>query len=345
MILRTLFPIFDLKTQSSSFLRRNFHKFYLKTEDFILSIFSAENTNSIYLGFFSLAWEGGIEDYLNPAVTGCTLITSTSQISGDRLVYLIDKYKATSITLLPSHISHILHSTEIQEKSISSLKDVLIVGAKLSTKVFQRFKNHLSNTCIICNNYGCSERGTISLQYQGSKPGIYYNTDVKIIDEGGNNLGPNQTGQICVRKGIPWSGYYRNESTTKEIYDSVGEWYRTGDMGRFDEDCCLHLIERMNDIIHLGNCNISPSEVEEIVLEMEDVVQTCVVGVGDGIVAAFVVKKLLGCDLRESDVKDYVFGKISLILDVHFVESLPMTSTGKVMRREVAGYLLQWKGY
>lgn len=142
-----------------------------------------------------------------------------------------------------------------------------------------------------------------------------------------------------MRKGIPWSGYYRNESTTKEIYDSTGDWYKTGDMGRFDEDSCLHLIERMNDIIQLGNCNISPSEVEEIVLEMEDVVQTCVVGVEDGVVAAFVVRKLSGYNLVETDVKDYVFRRISLPLDVHFVDKIPMTPTGKVIRRDVVGYL------
>lgn len=140
-----------------------------------------EKTNSIYLGFFSLSWEGGIEDYLNPAITGCTLIVSTSEVSGDEIFHLIDKYQVTSISLMPSHVSQILHSTEIQMKSISSLKEVLTIGSKLSTKVLQRFKKHLSHTCIICDNYGCSERGTILLQYQGSKPGIYYNTDVKII--------------------------------------------------------------------------------------------------------------------------------------------------------------------
>ncbi|KAL5278266.1 hypothetical protein ACFFRR_003108 [Megaselia abdita] len=300
-----------------------------------------EKANTIYLGFFSLSWEGGIEDYLNPGITGCTMIVTNRETSGDELVYLIEKYRVTSTSLMPYHISQILNSTEIQKRSITSLREILTIGSKLSTKVLERFQKHLSPTCLICDNYGCSERGTISLQYQGSKPGIYYNTDVKVIDENNNNLGPNRNGQICVRKGIPWSGYYRNESSTKEIYDSVGDWYKTGDMGRFDEDSCLHLIERMNDIIQLENCNISPSEVEEIVLEIEDVVQTCVVGAGDKSVAAFVVKKFSGCDLQEGDVKDYVFQRIPIRLDVYFVNKLPMTSTGKVIRNEVAGLLRQ----
>lgn len=252
------------------------------------------------------------------------------------MIHLIDKYQVTSISLMPSHISQILNSLEMQPKSLHSLKDILTIGAKLSKSVYNRFREQLSKSCIIIDNYGCSERGTISLQYPDSKPGIYYNTDVKIVDENNNNLEPNRNGQICVRKGIPWSGYYRNEQQTKEIYDSAGDWYKTGDMGRFDENCCLHLVERMNDIIQLGNCNISPSEVEEIVLELKDVVHTCVVGDTVAIATAFVVKKS-GCNLDKIDVEDYVFARISMRLDggVHFVENLPLTPTGKVIRRDV----------
>lgn len=236
---------------------------------------------------------------------------------------------------MPSHISQILHSSDIERKSLHSLTDILTIGSKLPQKILQRFKNLLSKTCLICDNYGCSERGTISLNYQGTKAGIYYNTEVRILDENDNNLGPNQTGQICVRKGIPWSGYYKNQKTTEKIYDSVGDWYKTGDMGRFDEEGYLHLVERMDDIIQLGNCNISPSEVEEIVFEMEDVVQVCVVGVAEQ-VTAFVVRKS-GSRLKEVDLKELVSRNMSVRLDggVHFVDSLPMTTTGKVIRREV----------
>lgn len=274
-------------------------------------------------------------------MTGCTNIISNKWLTGDDIVKLIDKYKVSGIILMPMFIAQMLNSPLIESCSLKSLETIISIGAKFPIELRRRIERFLSRSCKISDNYGCSERGSIMMEIDYGKKIPFFNVEIKVIDECGNNLEPNQSGQICVRKNCPWSGYFGNKDATEDVYERSGNWYKTGDMGNFDENGYFHFVERIKDIIRLEMVDISPVELEEIILQLPDVAQVCVIGIPDqykfNIAGALIMKKL-GSKIVEEDIERYVAEKVPEYMHLeggaYFVDSLPLTSSGKVIRRD-----------
>lgn len=246
---------------------------------------------------------------------------------------------------MPMYIAQMLNSPLIEKYSLKSLQNIISIGAKFPTELRRKIEMYLSASCKINDNYGCSERASIMMEISEGKVIPFYNVEIKIIDECGNSLGPNQNGQICVRKNMAWSGYYGNQEATEDVYDKAGEWYKTGDMGNFDEDGYFHFVERIKDIIRLEIIDISPAEIEEIILQIPDITQCCVFGIPDelkfNILGALVIKKD-GSGVTEEDVEKFVIAKAPDYISIaftggsYFADSFPLTSSGKIIRKEVA---------
>lgn len=143
-------------------------------------------------------------------------------------------------------------------------------------------------------------------------------------------------------------GYYKNEEASRQALDKEG-WFRTGDIGYIDEEGYLYLVDRKKDILkYMGN-QVSPSEVEAIIQQIDGVEQACVTGVpnesGTSDLVTAVIVKHSSSPLKAEDVIERVAKHLSdskhLRGGVFFVEQLPMTSNGKVVRRMVRDMLLQ----
>lgn len=215
--------------------------------------------------------------------------------------------------------------------------------------------------------YGMSEvAGVLTINISTSQPGsvgqLRNGYTVKIIDDDGNHCGIGQNGEICIAMQYPNMGYYNDAENSAVAFDSEG-WFHTGDVGHFDDDGYLFLVDRVRDIIKFTYYMISPSEVEEVIMKHPGVVAVCVVGIPDMLwteLPAAVVMKNDDYDVTESEIADAVKstltdGGIFLLRDlmkhisildtmpnykqlrggVYFVKSLPLTSTGKVIRRGV----------
>lgn len=184
---------------------------------------------------------------------------------------------------------------------------------------------------------------TVGMDREGSVGQLSAGNKAIIIDDEGNRLGPNQTGEICLRVQIPFLGYFGDPELTEKSY--IGEYYKTGDVGYFDEDCFLYLTGRKIEMIRRNGTLVSPTEIEDLINLLEGVARSCVVGVSDGktrneTIFAFVQKNMNVVNfINEEEIIDHVNSKVKdsnlNIGRVHFIEAILLTPFGKVRRVEM----------
>lgn len=250
----------------------------------------------------------------------------------------------------PSQLGLIVASPKFQQYDLSSLKHALFVGSALPYTFVKKWKEHLPSTDILVY-YGLSETcsGVSSglASEDGNNGQLRPNIEVKIIDDNGHNLGPNETGEIYARYFFPWLGYYGNPESTAEIYDSEG-WIHSGDLGYLNNDGNLYIIDRKKDILKYNNYHFSPTEIEKIILELKEVVEVCVFGTPDLIynyLPSAAVVKVPDSTLTENDVCQHVAERMAhfkhLRGGVYFVDELPKTNSGKIVRRKVTSLCIK----
>ncbi|NIA72333.1 AMP-binding protein [Pelagibius litoralis] len=170
---------------------------------------------------------------------------------------------------------------------------------------------------------------------------------VAVIDEAGDVLPPGDAGAVAVRRPDPvmFLEYWRNPEATAAKFR--GDWLLTGDMGAADEDGYLHFVGRDDDVITSGGYRIGPGEIEDCLLKHPAVAMAAAVGVPDPLrterVKAYIVLKrdddFAGEAARNAlakEIQDYVKAKLAAHeypREVAFVDSLPMTATGKIIRK------------
>jgi malonyl-CoA/methylmalonyl-CoA synthetase len=163
---------------------------------------------------------------------------------------------------------------------------------------------------------------------------------VRIVDpETFQDVDPGQTGEIWLKGPAVTPGYWQKPEETAKTFEKG--WFRTGDLGRVDEEGYYYLTDRLKHIIISGGENISPKEVEGIINQLEDVVESSVVGIpdekwGEKVVAAVVTKP--GSSIDPGDIRAYCKRHLhdwKCPKDVVFLEELPKNAMGKVLKDEV----------
>jgi len=168
--------------------------------------------------------------------------------------------------------------------------------------------------------------------------------DVAIVDETGRTLPPGEHGQIGIRRGDPvmFLGYWNDATATERKF--AGDYLLTGDLGRQDADGYFWFLGRDDDVITSAGYRIGPGEIENCLMKHADVALAAVIGVPDAlrteIVKAYLVLKpgRIGTPDLAREIQDFVKVKLAAHeypRKIEFVEALPMTTTGKIMRREL----------
>lgn len=331
-------------------LRLSDHKTFLKKlfrnklKNFLFLLLRFDNCEDIILNFSSLYWYSGVIHMLLCGLSGATYLVISEPFTPSIALELIDKYKVTKTMLPPRNIALILDCPEIKTKSLHSLKTINCSGSKLPTELRNRMKVYLKPTCQFFYGYATSETGVVAFTISEKNPdssGILFpNMEVKVIDDNGNKLGPNEDGEICINNGSVWPGYFGDKSATDEVYKPEDGFYRSGDKGHFDENGYLYIVDRLKEIMKCKGHHVSPTEIEGVILELPDVVDVCVCGIPDlicmNLPAAMVIKSK-NSSLKEDEIIKHVEEKLPyykhLSGGVYFVEELPRTPSGKIMRR------------
>ncbi|XP_062537436.1 uncharacterized protein LOC134205833 [Armigeres subalbatus] len=290
----------------------------------------------------SLYWISGIGTLVAATAAGATRIITTEPFSSGMIIDLIEQHRVSVIFFPPSHALAILKNPTIGMVDFSSLRMVLCGGGPVSADLKRSFEMYLSKGRFHVV-YGLSElggAGCISeMAYKNGSVGVLSNgVMAKVVDDEGNVVPSNQDGELYVKAKHIFMGYYGNAESTAEILSEDG-WLRTGDVARVDEDGFFYIVDRKKDIIKYAGYQISPTEIETVIMKIPGVVAVCVTGIpvpGNDLPVALVIKALNSEVTEEKIIQTVAKNMLNfkhLRGGVYFVTSFPMTPSGKILRR------------
>ncbi|XP_076954210.1 4-coumarate--CoA ligase 1-like [Bidens hawaiensis] len=174
---------------------------------------------------------------------------------------------------------------------------------------------------------------------------VVRNAEMKIVDpESCVSLPRNQRGEICIRGDQIMKGYLNDLKATKATIDSNG-WLHTGDMGFIDDDDELFIVDRLKELIRYKGFQVAPAELEALLLTHTDISDVAVVPmvneVAGEVPVAFVVKSN-GSSVTEDDIKQFVSKQVVFykrINRVFFIDTIPKSPVGKILRKELKAKL------
>jgi long-chain acyl-CoA synthetase len=226
----------------------------------------------------------------------------------------------------------------------ATLRVAVSGGAPLPVEVMRQFEERFAVP--ILEGYGLSETSPVATFNRIDRPrrpgsvGLpAWGIEVKILAaEGADEAGAE--GEVAIRGHNVMNGYFGRPAATAEAIDAAG-WFRTGDIGRLDSDGYLYIVDRKKDMIIRGGFNVYPRELEEVLLTHPEVSLAAVVGVPHEVhgeeVKAFVVRKP-GASVTEAELVAWckqVMAAYKYPRIVEFRHNLPMTATGKILKREL----------
>ncbi len=275
---------------------------------------------------------------------GSTLIL-VPRFDVKEVVKLIGKYKVTMFPGVPTIYVAINQYAAEHKVDLSSVEVCISGGAPLPVEVAQEFERITGGKVV--EGYGLSEASPVThanpvwgKRKFGSIGIPFPDTDAKIVDpETDEELPLGEVGELAVRGPQVMKGYWnRPEETAKTLRNG---WLHTGDMAKMDEEGYFFIVDRKKDMIISGGFNIYPREVEEVLYEHPKILEAAVIGVpheykGEAVKAFIVLKK--GEVLTKEEVIAFCEERLAhykVPKEVEFVDELPKSMIGKVLRREL----------
>ncbi|XP_046866401.1 4-coumarate--CoA ligase 1 [Drosophila willistoni] len=310
-------------------------------------------TADVQYAYTTLEWIGGLHTIVSSGVYSTTRIIADDEFDPSRELHRIEKYKVTWWRLSPIMVIGLEKTEKFHKTNFASVDYCIIGGDRCPVPVVERFRNRLKAKSVALT-YGLSEFGfmvttNFHLDIKPTSVGcLQCGYKLKILDEQGKILGPNEVGEVLMYSGQYWGGYYGNPEETQRVYDSE-RWYHTGDMGYVDNDGFLYIIDRKEDMLRYNLSTYFPNEIQNVIEQISDVVEVCVFGLcmdaNADIPAAVVVKKK-GSKLQAQDVVDYVKEHVEenykhMDGKVLIVENLIRALGGKINRRVNKEYFLR----
>ncbi|SOC84380.1 acetyl-CoA synthetase [Ensifer adhaerens] len=299
------------------------------------------------------AWAGGLLNCLLPALLlGVPVVSSPGQKFDPEMAFRIMADMGVRNAFIPPTALRLLRPVENPLARFDlKLRTIGSAGESLGRESYEWARTHLGIT--VNEFYGQTECNFVlsaSARYGVTKSGSMGKPVpghcVAVIDESGNVVAPGVVGQVAVRRPDPvmFLGYWNNPEATESKF--IGDWMTTGDQGFMDEDGYFEFFGRDDDVITSSGYRIGPGEIEDCLLGHPAVRLAAVVGKPDlirtEIVKAFVVLKdgIAGTPELTVQIREWVKHRLSMHeypREIEFLEALPMTTTGKVIRRELRG--------
>lgn len=262
----------------------------------------------------------------------------------EEVLQTIQDYKVTRVSLAPTMMVYLVNHPAREKYDCSSLKYVTAGSAPLSIELQERFATQFD--CRVADGYGQSEATCAVTSYRDDEPIVpgsagraLPGVEICIMDDEGNILGPNETGEICIKGSIVMLGYWNKPKATAETI--VDDWLHSGDVGHMNEDGYVFITDRKKDMIVKGGENISPRQIEEAIHKHPGVAECAVFGVPDEQfqeeIAVAVVPKS-GNSLTEDEVIKATLKEVTKFKQPKFIdfkEELPKNSNGKVLKRSL----------
>jgi long-chain acyl-CoA synthetase len=282
-----------------------------------------------------------------PIAVGGTLVLLPS-FHVDEVAKAIEKERVTTFSGAPAMYIAINSKPNAKDFHLHSVKACMSGGSALPPAVRRKFMELTGGNLV--EGYGLSETSPVThvnplvggVVKDGSIGPPFCGTDAKIVDAENRyrTLGVGEVGELAVKGPQVMKGYWNQQAETDAVLEDG--WFLTGDIAKMDEDGYFFVVDRKKDMINVGGFKVYPREVEDVLFEHPDIKEAGVVGISDEFsgeaVKAFVVLKDPSKSLAEQGVLDFCksrLAKYKVPKKVEFVDELPKTLIGKVLRRKL----------
>jgi long-chain acyl-CoA synthetase len=266
----------------------------------------------------------------------------TAQFKVSRVLKLLRDHRPTAFMAIPSMYNALLQSKSAKPDDFTSLKFIVSGGEPMPDAVYEGFRDRFNVR--ICEGYGLTETAPVTnwtLAHEERRgtvgrplPGV----EEVIVGEDGSHLPPGMDGEIRIRGDNIMAGYFKLPEATSAAFDDDG-YFRTGDMGRMDEEGFLSITGRIKEMLIISGENVFPREIEEVLNRHEAVSDCAVIGQQDasrGEVPIAFVELVEGAEFDEKEVRQFCRQSLPAFKvpkAITVMDALPRNPTGKIMRR------------
>ncbi len=292
-----------------------------------------------FLPFFHIY---GMQVLMNGLLAEGVKVITLPRFDMEQVLSLVQDESVTQFFAVPPIVLGLAKHPSVESYDMSSLRKIFSGAAPLGGELAQEAEDRLGAKVV--QGYGMTELSPISHSTVGlqSKPGsngfAAPNTSCRIVDPEGNDLGPGEEGELWIKGPQVMKGYLNNPEATAATIDADG-WLHTGDVARIDPDDHMYIVDRVKELIKFKGFQVPPAELEALIITHPSVADVAVIGVPEieagELPKAFVVVKP-GEEVTEDEIKAFVKAEVASykqIRLVEFVDSIPKSASGKILRR------------
>jgi 2,3-dihydroxybenzoate-AMP ligase/mycobactin salicyl-AMP ligase len=278
-------------------------------------------------------------------ITGCIFMAAKlvllDSTRPEDICSAIQREKVSFMPIVPSLLKRILDLERLGEYHLSSFKKISAGGEASSPELVRKAYERIG--CAFINEFGMSEGLLCRTRLDDDidticttvgKPCCPYD-QVKILDDGGRDLPVNRDGELAAKGPGIFAGYLKNPEENRKSFTKDG-FFRTGDLARIDDSGNILITGRIKDIIIRGGENISPAQVEDLLISCPGVADAAVIGIPDkdlGEKVCAYIRPISGAKLDSEEIKRFMenqgASKLLIPERFEFIDSIPMTQAGK----------------
>lgn len=254
----------------------------------------------------------------------------------------MSRHKFSYVSGVNTLFAGLLNTPGFADLDFSNLRLTIGGGMAVQEAISRKWQEVTGH--IIVQAYGLTETSPAAIsnpldleQFTGSIGVPISSTDAQIVDDDGNEMTLGEIGEICIRGPQVMEGYWHNPAETETVM-LPGGWFRTGDVGRMDENGLFYIEDRKKDMILVSGFNVYPNEIEGVVVEMDGILEAAAIGIPDEKSGEAVNLYVVRSDpsVTEKDVLSFCRANLTAYKVpkvIEFREDLPKTNVGKILRR------------
>ncbi|NLN94106.1 MAG: long-chain-fatty-acid--CoA ligase [Candidatus Hydrogenedens sp.] len=281
---------------------------------------------------------------LTPMLCNARIFLVAGMFNPFTILPMIEQYKITTMSAVPTIYGLLTRLPKAESADVSSIRFFVSGAAPMPEAIYREVQRVFKKPLIM--GYGLSEATCASsvadhedpIRWNSVGPALRY-TSIRIVDKAGKDLPVGEIGEVLIAGPTVMKGYYRNPEATAEVLQDG--WLKTGDLGHFDSEGYLYIVDRVKDMIIRGGLNVYTAQVEQIIARMDAVEEVAVIGVDEatwGQEVLAVVKIKEEHSLTEKEVIAFCRENLAAFKCpryVRFIDELPKTAIGKVRKHEL----------